>query len=175
LEGQAYRAVLTEDLRCMVVEGDTGRLLSMGYGEIRDEKLILWPEEALFLIERGRLTLIGSGGAELDFRGYLSRISEAYPGFWPQYVIYRDLRQSGRVVRRGFGGRLAYRLYEPSQRESSKFVVLVFPEGTSLKVGELLRAARQVMRKGKVLVVAVLERRGEVIYYSCSDTTLSNL
>lgn len=168
-------AMVDEDLRCRVVEGDVEKLVSRGFGELAGRELILWPEEVLYLLERGTLRLVDRDGALLDFKAYLDRVSRVNPGLWPLYIIYRDLRRSQRIVRKGFGGRLTYRLYEPSNRETSKYVILAFPEGTTLKVNEILKAARQVMRKGKVLIIAVLERRGEVIYYSCSDTNLSNL
>lgn len=151
------------------------RLASNGYGELSDGQLTLSPVETLYLLEKGSLTLHDSEGAQLDFKTLLDRLTKSIPNIWPIYIIYRDLRRSGKIVRKGFGGKLAFRLYEQPSTGTSKFVVLSLPEGSPLKIEELLRASRQVMKKGKILVIAAVERRGEVIYYSCSDTSLSNL
>jgi len=175
LERPRLKAVLTEDLRCRVVGGDIEGLVAKGFGELTDGQLTLWPEESLYLLERNALSLTDKDGTPLDFKSYLELLTKERPGFWPLYVIYRDLRRSGRIVKKGFGGMLKYRLYEPSMREASKYIVLPFPEGSTLSIEELVKSVRQVMRKGKILIIAVLERRGEVIYYSCSDTNLSNI
>ncbi len=175
LERTGLKAVLAEDYRCRVVEGDIEGLLARGFGELSEGQLMLWPEEVLYLLERRALSLTDREGNPLDFKTYLDQLSREKPNFWPRYIVYRDLRSSGRMVKMGFGGMLTYRLYEPSNRETSKYLIFPFPEGSTLRVEELLKASKQVMKKGKILIIAVLERRGEVIYYSCTETNLSNL
>ncbi len=169
------KAVLAEDFRCRVVEGDIEGLVAKGYGGLSEGQLMLWPEEVLYLLERRALSLADKDGALLDFKTYLDQLLKEKPQFWSQYIVYRDLRKSGRIVKKGFGGMLTYRLYEPSDRETSRYLIFPFSEGSTLRMEELLKALKQVMKKGKVLIIAVLERRGEVIYYSCTDTNLSNL
>jgi tRNA-intron endonuclease len=175
LERGGLKAVLAEDYRCRVVEGDIEGMMARGYGDLSEGQLVLWPEEVLYLLEKKALSLTDREGNPLDFKAYLDQLSKEQPHLWPRYIVYRDLRSSGRIVKMGFGGMLTYRLYEPSNRETSKYLIFPFPEGSTLKMEELLKATKQVMRKGKILIIAVLERRGEVIYYSCTDTNLSNL
>lgn len=169
------KAVLAEDYRCRVIEGDIEGLVAKGYGDLSEGQLMLWPEEALYLLERKTLSLTDAEGNPLDFKTYLNLLSKEKPHLWPRYIVYRDLRSSGRVVKMGFGGMLTYRLYDSSSKETSKYLIFPFPEGSTLRVEELLKASKQVLKKGKILIIAVLERRGEVIYYSCTDTNLSNL
>ncbi len=175
MERGGLKAVLAEDYRCRVVEGDIEGMMARGYGDLSEGQLVLWPEEVLYLLEKKALSLTDREGNPLDFKAYLDQLSKEQPHLWPRYIVYRDLRSSGRIVKMGFGGMLTYRLYEPSNRETSKYLIFPFPEGSTLKMEELLKATKQVMRKGKILIIAVLERRGEVIYYSCTDTNLSNL
>lgn len=175
MERPGIRGVLVENHRCRVVEGDIERLAAQGFGELTEAELTLWPEEALYLLEKEALEIVDHAGNRLAFRDYLEISSKKYPDIWALFLVYRDLRSSGRIVKRGVGGRLAYRLYDRSNRETSKYYILPFPEGSAMKVEELLQASKRVSKKGKTMIVAVLERRGEVIYYVCSDTNLSNL
>ncbi|GBC71551.1 hypothetical protein HRbin02_01336 [Candidatus Calditenuaceae archaeon HR02] len=175
MERAGLKAVLAEDYRCRVVEGDIEGLVARGFGDLSEGLLMLWPEEVLYLLERKALSLVDKEGNPLNFKTYLDLLSKEKPFLWPRYIVYRDLRSTGRIVRMGFGGMLTYRLYETSNKETSKYLIFPFPEGSTLRVKELLKASKQVMRKGKTLIIAVLERRGEVIYYSCTDTSLSNL
>jgi len=169
------RGVLTEDQKCRVIEGDIERVASQGFGQLSGEGLTLWPEEALYLLEKGLLEITDQSGELLGFQEYLGRLSRMYPEIWQLFLIYRDIRSSGRVVKRGLGGRLAYRLYDRAKQETAKYYILPLPEGSTIKVEDLLKATRYASRKGKTMIVAVLERRGEVVYYICSDTNLSNL
>ncbi|MEM1922905.1 MAG: hypothetical protein QXW60_02630 [Nitrososphaerota archaeon] len=167
--------MLTEDQKCRVIEGDIERVASQGFGQLSGEGLTLWPEEALYLLEKGLLEITDQSGELLGFQEYLGRLSRMYPEIWQLFLIYRDIRSSGRVVKRGLGGRLAYRLYDRAKQETAKYYILPLPEGSTIKVEDLLKATRYASRKGKTMIVAVLERRGEVVYYICSDTNLSNL
>ena len=49
--------------------------------------------------------------------------------------------------------------------KAAKFVVFALDEGTKRKVEDLSESVRQIIKMGKEAIVAVIERRGEVIYY----------
>ncbi len=166
--------VMSTDYRVEIVGAEATRLASQGYGELLDERLLLWPEEALYMLEKGAIA-VESGGERLGFREYLALLTRERPEAWTRYIVYRDLRESGRVVRRGIGETLLYRLYESGSKETSKYLVLPLSEGESLELGKLLEAARQSSTKGKILLLAVVEGRGEVVYYACSEVSPSNL
>jgi hypothetical protein len=50
----------------------------------------------------------------------------------------------------------------------AKYVIFGISEGTKIKVDKLAKTINQSARMGKDAVVAVIERRGEVIYYKMS-------
>jgi tRNA-intron endonuclease len=52
--------------------------------------------------------------------------------------------------------------------KSAKYVVFGINEGTEMSVEKLNDAVEQISRMGKEAVIAVIERRGEVIYYKVS-------
>jgi len=74
------------------------------------------------------------------------------------------------VVKDGFGFGTDLRVYERGDfpSKAAKFVVFALDEGTEKSVGDLRDSVKQIVRMGKEAIVAVIERRGEVIYYRVS-------
>ena len=57
---------------------------------------------------------------------------------------------------------------EAIRKKPAKYVVFGISEGTKIKADRLAKTIEQIVRMGKDAVVAVIERRGEVIYYKMS-------
>jgi tRNA-intron endonuclease len=87
-----------------------------------------------------------------------------------KFLVYRDLRSRGYVAKEGFGFGNDFRVYERGEHEKkpAKYVVFGINEGTNTTAKELAGAVDQIEKMGKEAVVAVVERRGEVIYYKAS-------
>ena len=90
-----------------------------------------------------------------------------------KYLIFRDLRSKGYVVKEGFGFRTDFRIYERGEfnKKTSKYVSVGLNEGTNIRASEFAEVIEQVEKMGKAVVIAVVERRGEVIYYKTSKIT----
>ncbi|RLI07008.1 tRNA-intron lyase, partial [Candidatus Bathyarchaeota archaeon] len=84
-----------------------------GYGREQDGSLVLEPWEALYLVEKGRIEVSHPAtGRPLSFQELLDLLSQADGWLWARYLIYRDLRERGYVVKGGFGLGLDFRLYD---------------------------------------------------------------
>ena len=141
-------------------------LMKRGYGEEMDGKLLLKDYEAIFLLYSKKLRVLrdekeSSVNELVDFA--MSRDANA----WTSFLIYRDLRSRGYVVREGFGFGVDFRVYDRGEygSKSAKYVVCGLNEGTKKPIKELSEIVGQIGRMGKEAVLAVIERRGEVIYY----------
>ena len=84
-----------------------------------------------------------------------------------KFLIYRDLRTRGYVVKDGFGFGSDFRVYERGQfgEKGAKFLIFGLNEGQQEKMGNLQKKIEQITQMGKEPIIAVIERRGEVIYY----------
>jgi tRNA-intron endonuclease len=93
---------------------------------------------------------------------------------WAKYLIYRDLRSRGYVAREGFGLGIDFRVYERGEygMATAKNLVLGIQEGQPVSMEDLIRALQNAHSLKKELVLAVLNRRGEVVYYSLSKLTM---
>ena len=153
---------------------DIEGLSSRGYGVPENRELVLTFYEALFLLSKGILEVEDEKTGEVDFQDLLKRFQLVDENAWVKYLIYRDLRSRGYVVREGFGLGIDFRVYERGEygKETAKYLIFGIQEGQPVSVEDLARALRYVQSLKKRLVLAVINRRGEVVYYSISQLTL---
>jgi tRNA-intron endonuclease len=151
-------------------------LSTRGYGVPENGNLSLAFFEALFLISKEILEVFDEKtGNSVSFQDVLERFKLADKDMWVKYLVYRDLRSRGYVVREGFGLGIDFRVYERGEygKEIATYLIFVIQEGQPVLIEELARALNYVLNLKKKLVLAVINRRGEVVYYSVSQFTLS--
>ncbi len=156
----------------LVVEGKgMDALAERGFGSRRDGRLILEPWEALYLLEKGKLRVVDEDGRELGFQELLAELRRVDEATWARYLIYRDLRERGYVVKRGFGPEITFRLYGRGEygRKEARYVVFGLLEGSPVRLSVLEELLRRAQAVKKELILAVVDRRGEVVYYSLSS------
>ena len=165
-----YAALLGEGGITMTERDRYGELEESGYGGREGKELVLRDYEALYLLYVKKLDLADAEGRKLSFEK-LAEISQKKAGdFWTKFVIYRDLRSRGYVVREGFGFGTDLRVYERGDypKKPAKYVVFALDEGIEKGMGDLQKSVREMAKMGKEAIIAVIERRGEVIYYKVS-------
>jgi len=148
---------------------------SKGYGVDEDGKLRLTFYEALFLLGKGAIEVADEETKEkMVFKDFLKRFQQVDKDAWVRYLIYRDLRGRGYVAREGFGLGIDFRVYERGDygRETAKHLIFGIQEGQPVSVETLARTQRYVQNLKKNLVLAVINRRGEIVYYSLSELNL---
>ena len=154
---------------------DIEELSSRGYGVPENEGLMLIFYEALFLLGKGVIEVKNEKtGGKVSFQTLLQRFQSIDENAWARYLIYRDLRSRGYVAREGFGLGIDFRMYERGEygKETAKYLIFGIQEGQPVSMEELARSLRYVQSLKKRLVLAVINRRGEVVYYSLSQLTL---
>jgi tRNA-intron endonuclease len=141
-------------------------LMKRGYGEEMDGKLTLKDYEAIFLLYSKKLRAL-KDEKEISVNELVDLAMSRDANAWTSFLIYRDLRNRGYVVREGFGFGVDFRVYDRGEygSKSAKYVVCGLNEGTKKSIKELSEIVSQIGRMGKEAVLAVIERRGEVIYY----------
>lgn len=146
-----------------------------GYGVKEDGKLLLTLYEALFLLGKGTIEIKDETTEKnMVFQELLKSFQSVDKDAWVRYLIYRDLRSRGYVAREGFGLGIDFRLYERGDygRATAKHLIFGIQEGQPVSVEKLARTQRYVQNLKKNLVLAVINRRGEIVYYSLSELNL---
>jgi tRNA-intron endonuclease, archaea type len=143
-------------------------LRTKGFGEKENAEFILKPYEALYLFYTKRLRLRNK--PTIGFNSFFELLLKHNRNIMSEFLVYRDLRNRGYVAKEGFGFGNDFRVYERGEYEKkpAKYVVFGIIEGTNTTAKEFASAVSQIQNMGKEAVVAVIERRGEVIYYKAS-------
>jgi len=149
-------------------------LTSKGYGQTENSKLLLSFYEALYLLDRGLLEIEDRKGHNTDFQKLLQSYKSTGENAWAAYLAYRDLRSRGYVVRGGFGSGVDFRVYERGDysKSTAKYLILSIQEGKPISIKDLTNALTQSLSLKKELVLAVMNGRGETVYYSVSQLNL---
>ena len=168
---QSINARLAKRRLKFIIDDEKHRdqLKNKGFGEKEDSEYVLKPYEALYLIYTKKL-IIKDRDNTVDFDGLVRTILKRDKNILTRFMVYRDLRSRGYIPKEGFGFGVDFRVYERGEYEKkpAKYVVFGISEGTKIKADKLAETIDQITRMGKDAVVAVIERRGEVIYYKMS-------
>ncbi|MCJ7631123.1 tRNA-intron lyase [Candidatus Bathyarchaeota archaeon] len=147
---------------------DADSLAQSGYGvRVEKTKLSLALYEALYLVSEKRLRVV-SEDHEIEFQELLRKSRTEDPDVWSKYVLYRDLRSRGYVVREGSIGEVGFRVYERGAypEKAAKYEVFSVRDGSPVSVSYLNEVLRSAEGAKKKLIVAVIDRHGEIVYYS---------
>lgn len=150
------------------------QLRSKGYGEKIKDIYILESYEALFLLYYNRLVLKKQKSI-LDFSTFLQTLLKIDLSIFTKFLIFRDLRTRGYIPKEGFGFGNDFRVYERGEysRKAAKYVIFGINEGLSVKANILFENIRSIEKMGKEAIIAVIERRGEIIYYKVNQKKFS--
>ena len=151
-------------------------LQEAGYGNLYNDNLplVLSNPEALYLLSEEKISIINSDdGRQLSFTELAKTLHLIDKETWTKYLIYRDLRSRGYVVRDGFGFGIDFRVYERGEydKKVAKFVVWGIHEGMLISLHSLMGTLHAVQNMKKELILAVIDRRGEIVYYLLSQLT----
>ena len=143
-------------------------LRTKGFGDKEDTEYVLKPYEALYLLYTNRLML--DNRPRFTFSSLFERLLKYNRNIMDEFLVYRDLRSRGYVAKQGFGFGNDFRVYERGtyEKKPAKYVVFGIKEGTNTTAKEFAKTVDQIQKMGKEAVIAVIERRGEVIYYKAS-------
>ena len=146
-------------------------LSQRGYGTAENDVFTLAFYEALYLVDKELLGVKDKKGKEVDFQSLLQCYEKANENAWVNYLVYRDLRSRGYVVREGFGAGIDFRIYERGAygKDTASYLVLGTQEGKPLPINDLAATLQHCQSQKKELILAVMNRRGEIVYYSVSE------
>ena len=177
VETKTITAALKDNIIIVSTPESIEELAARGYGTKQDKTLTLAFYEALYLLSKGIIqvqTQEGKTKKQIDFQTLLSHYKASDQNAWVKYLIYRDLRSRGYVAREGFGLGTDFRVYERGEygAATAKYLIYGIQEGQPVTMEELAQALRYAHSQKKELVLAVLNRRGEVVHYSLGQLTL---
>lgn len=173
-------AVYTGDRVVVPAQNEANSLYQDGYGSLLGDArlLTLKPCEAMYLVERMKVAVVDEENRRrLVFHELLQRFSSVDPLIWTRYLIYRDLRSRGFVARDGPGLGVDFLVYQRGSygKRPPRYLVYAIWEGATEPIESLRDALEATEDAGRILRLAVIDRRGEVVYYTLSEMEFEEL
>ena len=125
------------------------QLRNKGFGDKEDDDYLLETYEALYLLYLNKLVI--TNGSIDNFGSLLKHVLKYDKEIVTRFLVYRDLRSRGYVVKEGFGFGADFRVYERGEYEKkrAKYVVFCINEGINVKVGEVSKNCTRNRNNGK--------------------------
>ena len=158
---QVYEAFLGTNEVFFPRASELMEMRERGFGELRGKKLVLTPHEAFYLLEKGRITVEGRKKESITFEKLVKSAATKEPALWVKYLVYRDLRDRGYIVRESQVFDFEIHGKGPMRR----YVYIVY-EGGEADLKTLRKLLKRASRDKKDLILAVVDRRTDIVYYS---------
>jgi tRNA-intron endonuclease len=141
-------------------------LRDRGFGDLKKGKLLFTPYESFYLIEKQRIRVFEKKGEkELTLRDVVQRFSIGKPEIWIKYLVYRDLRDRGYIVRES-NRDFDFDIYGKGPLRRLISIVYEGGEASLRKLRKLLASAE---KQKKELILAVVDRRTDIVYYTLTS------
>jgi tRNA-intron endonuclease, archaea type len=154
--------------KVLVGDGDLkSQLKEKGFGELEDKVLVLSIIEAAYLVESGKMEVV-KGKDALSFDEIVALGSAKEEEFYNKYLVYKDLRERGLLVRSGLKFGTDFRLYDRGEgvgKGHSKYLVHVVPEEYTCSFPEMARALRLAKNVNKDMIYAIVDEECDITYY----------
>jgi len=175
---QSVDARLNKKIQKFIVDDEKHRdqLRNRGFGEKEDSDYVLKSYEALYLSYTKKIT-VKDHDKILGFEDLVRILIKRDKNILTKFMVYRDLRSRGYVAKEGFGFGVDFRVYERGDFDTkpAKYVVFGINEGINLGVDDFSQIIKDIGKMGKDAIIAVVERRGEIIYYKVSTMHFSEI
>lgn len=174
---EIINAIYSDNSVVVPAQNEANSLYQDGYGSLLGDTrlLTLKPHEALYLVERQRLAVIDETSRDkLVFQELLWKFKESDPEIWTRFIVYRDLKSRGFVVKTGPGLGIDFLVYERGSfgKRTPRYLVYTIWEGLGESVLRLSEILDAMAEAEKILRLAVVDRRGEIVYYTVSSDIL---
>jgi tRNA-intron endonuclease len=140
------------------------------YGKMDQDELQLSLIEALLLLEKEKIKVFDNG-KELSVGDMMGLIHDK--GLFNKYLVFRDLRNRGYIVKTGLKYGSEFRLYERGQSPGdghSDYLVKVVTENQQISTSDFSSYVRVAHGVNKKMLMAVVDDEQDITYYNVEWT-----
>jgi tRNA-intron endonuclease len=141
-------------------------LRDRGFGDLKGNKLMLTPYESFYLVEKQKVVVHSKQTKdELTLRDIVRKFSIGKSAIWIKYLVYRDLRDRGYIVRES-SKMFDFDIY--GKGPMRRLISIVY-EGGEASLRKLTKLLSYADSERKELILAVVDRRTDIVYYTLSS------
>lgn len=138
------------------------------FGVMQKGKVQMTLMEALYLVEKEKIAVLDSREKEISFEKLLKKAEKAEPNIWTRFMIYKDLRNRGYIVKTALKFGADFRVYERGVKpgeDHAKWVVYPVDEAETLTWYEFAAKNRVAHSTKKRLLIGIVDEENDVTYY----------
>jgi tRNA-intron endonuclease, archaea type len=124
--------------------------------------------EALYLLEKGRICVLDGRNKEMTFDTFLKKTKKNDPNFWIKYVVFKNLRERGYIVKTALKFGADFRVYDRGVKpgeDHAKWVVFPVHESSLLTWHDFAAKNRVAHSTKKRLLLAVVDEESDVSFW----------
>jgi len=165
---EAVQAYLANNRVSVPVSDTPAELRERGFGTLRGKRIFFSVLEAIYLADKKRTKVLDTATNEqVRFADLVRRLSKGKPEVWMKYLVYRDLRDRGYIVREDEA--VDFEIYG---KGAVRRLVSIVYEGREASIERLQKLLRMAIGEKKELVLAVIDRRTDIVYYTLGQLSL---
>ena len=134
---------------------------------LENKKVQLSLIEALYLLDKGRIN-VRADRKSLDFEELVKKAEKREPDIWTRFLVYKDLRNRGYIVKTALKFGADFRVYERGVKpgeDHAKWIVYPVAEGSDITWYEFAAKNRVAHSTKKRLLIAIVDDECDVTYY----------
>ena len=168
---EAFTAVYTNREIIVPTQAEADSLLQDGYGYRKNKMHHLRGVETLYNVERGKIHVVDEETNEgLSFQEILHSLSPDDPELWIKFIVYKDLRQRGFIIEIHD----QFKVYERGDygKNPPSHQLKIISEGKPEQLEKLVHELEKTAKQDLEMKLAVVDRRGEIVYYGVEEKNL---
>ncbi|MFH0808656.1 MAG: tRNA-intron lyase [archaeon] len=143
------------------------------FGEKLGEKILYSLPEALFLIEEKKMEIFNHQNKKLTEKEILKKFQNIDKKFKTKYLVFKDLRQKGYIVKSALKFGAEFRVYEKGKKINnthSKWICFPVAENKQMTWQDFSAKNRVAHSTKKNLLIAIADEEGDISYYEVKWT-----
>ena len=138
------------------------------FGEKFGEKILYSLPEAFFLSQDKKMEILNHQGKTLSQKEILKKFERIDKKFKTKYIVFKDLRKKGYVVKTALKFGAEFRVYEKNKkvgRTHSKWILFPVSENTQMTWQDFAAKNRVAHSTKKRLLMGIVDDENDVTYY----------
>ena len=124
--------------------------------------------EALYLIEKKKLEVVDKKNKIMPKDTFIKKASKMQPNLWIRYIVFRDIRNRGYVIKTALKFGADFRVYERGVKpgeDHAKWIIYPVSEGQTMTWHEFSAKNRVAHSTKKRLLMGVVDDENDVTYW----------
>jgi len=141
---------------------------SQRFGEKSGEKIVYSLIETVYLVESGKMELYDFQNKKLSKRKIIKRFEKLDKKFKIKYIVFKDLRSRGYIVKTALKFGAEFRIYEKSKqvgKDHAKWILFPVSENLQMTWHDFSAKNRVAHSVKKNLLIAIVDEEEDVSYY----------